>query len=104
MVIIFKFKRSVRVSYLGQGVIYFCSLARGKPKLSGFLGDGIVKTIDESLYEASGGFGEYGYRALRAFVVEGKSAAWVVSRYPISQSSLYRMVRLYYEAVWKRTK
>ncbi len=86
---VFRFKRGIRVGYVRQGYIYFCSL------LYKTLPKGKKKIIDDLCRECGG---EY-WEALREFVTtENVNAEAIALKYFISESTLYRAVRKYYES------
>lgn len=82
----FRFKRSVPVSYDRQGYIYFLSRAyKGLPAEE-------KKKIREACKKAGG---EH-EKALFSFVTTDKGAVSVCRKYFVSESTLERIVRKYY--------
>lgn len=84
----FRYKRGAKVGYNRQGYIYFLS------RLYRELSPTEQQKI-RALCRESGGVYE---RALFEFVTTDKSATAISMKYHISESTLYRMVRKYYEA------
>lgn len=82
----FRYKRSVPVSYERQGYIYFKS--RCYPSLP----EKEKRRIKDLCMEVGGIYGQ----ALFEFVTSGKSAASVCMRHHLSESTLARCVRKYY--------
>ncbi len=85
----FRFKRGIRVGYARQGYIYFTSLLyKSLPKSK-------KKIIDDLCRKC----GEDYWMALREFVTnENVKAETIALKYYISESTLYRAVRKYYES------
>lgn len=94
--VVFRFKKSVPVSYDWQGFIYFYS--RLYEQLPAKQKDKIMEICIEA--------GQEYHRALFVFVTTGLSATAVCDRYFISRSTLERVVRRYYqlsaERIFKR--
>lgn len=94
----FRFKRSVPVSYDWQGLIYFYS--RLYDHLPEKHKDKIMQMCEEAGQEYS--------KALFVFVTTNLSATAVCQRYYMSESTLMRAVRRYYrlaaERIFKRDK
>jgi hypothetical protein len=89
---VFRYKRSIEVTYDRQGYIYFISRAyRDLPAWQ-----------QERIRELCGKCGgEYG-NALLEFVTTDAGATAVCMRHNLSQSTLERVVKKYYEAFPKR--
>lgn len=84
----FRLKRGIKADYNRQGYIYFLSLQYRKlPKES-------REKIRRLCREAGG---EH-HRALLEFVTTETSATAVCMKYYIGKSTLYRIVKKYYEA------
>ncbi len=83
----FRYKRGIRVPYLRQGYIYFTS------RLYEELPERDRARID-ALCRRHGG---RNWMALRDYVTTDVSATEIEMRYFISRSTLYRIVRRYYE-------
>lgn len=89
----FRYKKSVPVSYERQGYIYFSSLLyREMPERA-------QQKILNLCMECGGG--EY-YQALFEFVTTDASATHICMRYALSRSTLERLVRRYYESFPQR--
>lgn len=83
----FRFKSGIKVGYIRQGYIYFVSLLYGEL-------DKERRRVIDSLCRECGG--EY-WRALREFVTTKTSATKICDEYFLSESTLHRAVRRYYE-------
>ena len=84
----FRYKKSVPVSYERQGYIYFSSLLyREMPERA-------QQKILNLCMECGGG--DY-YRALFEFVPTDANATYICMKYSLSRSTLERIVRRYYE-------
>lgn len=83
----FRFKPSIQVDYDTQGIIYFTS------KLYNRLDPAAQKRILNLCLETGG---EY-YRALFEFVTTDSGATTVCAKYFLSDSTLRRIVKKYYE-------
>lgn len=83
----FRFKKSVPVSYDRQGFIYFAS------RLYGELPQKTQKKIMNLCMECGGEYGQ----ALFEFVTTDSGAENVCAQYHLSRSTLERAVRKYYE-------
>lgn len=88
----FRYKRGVKVGYNRQGYIYF--LSRLYRELSFSDQEKIMNLCREN-------GGEY-YQALFEFVTSDKSATAVSLKHHISEATLHRIVRKYYEAFPKK--
>lgn len=84
----FRFKSGIKVGYVRQGYIYFVSLSYGKL-------DRKRQQVIDGLCRECGG--EY-WRALREFVTTDTTATKICTDHHLSESTLHRAVRRYYEA------
>jgi hypothetical protein len=84
----FRYKRSVNVSYERQGYIYFTSRAYHD------LGERRQEKLRELCDRCGGEYSE----ALLEFVTTDEGALAVCMRHHLSQSTLERVVKKYYEA------
>ena len=84
----FRYKRSIKVSYERQGYIYFLSRSYGQLPAR-------KQAAIRELCDRCGG--EYS-RALFEFVTTDDGAVVVCQRHHLSQSTLERVVKKYYEA------
>ena len=82
----FRYKKSVPLSYDRQGYIYYRSRLYSKLSLD-------KKEIIRDLCRDAGG---QHHKALLSYVTGSMSAAQVCAKYYISQSTLDRLVRRYY--------
>lgn len=87
----YRYKRSIERSYEEQGYIYFLSRRYER------LGPWKQERIDRHCREIAGGEESY-ERGLRAFVLEGEGETAVCMKYNLSESTLRRLVKRYYEA------
>lgn len=88
----FRYKKSINVPYDRQGYIYF--LSRSYRELPERRQEGIRKLCEEC-------GGEYS-QALLEFVTTSAGAAAVCLRHHLSESTLERVVKKYYEAFPRR--
>ena len=89
----FRYKKSVPVSYERQGYIYFSSLLyREMPERA-------QRKILNLCMECGGG--DY-YRALFEFVTTDANATYICMKHNLSRSTLERIVRKYYEGFPRR--
>mgnify|MGYP001228141712 CR=1 FL=1 len=89
----FRYKKSVPVSYERQGYIYFSSLLyREMPEKA-------QRKILNLCMECGGG--DY-YRALFEFVTTDANATYICMKHSLSRSTLERIVRKYYEGFPRR--
>lgn len=83
----FKYKKSIPLSYDRQGLVYFTS------KCYKYLPVNRRRKIDRLIREVGREYAD----ALRAFVIQGESYNQIEMKYYCSASTLYRIVRDYYQ-------
>lgn len=83
----FRYKSGIKVAYNRQGYIYFASL------LYKDLPEETRAEMDKLINKSAGRFAP----ALKEFVTKDETAEFICQKHHITRSTLYRIVRRYYE-------